>query len=70
MDVQDKFRALRPLLEVDPFHPKLKTHKLQGIHEDCYAIYVTYSIRAIFTFVSNDEVSFVSIGDHDIYKNN
>lgn len=67
-EVQIKFRALRSLLEADPFDTRLRTHKLQGIHEECYAISVTYSIRAIFMFVSKDEVAFVSIGDHDIYK--
>ena len=58
------------LLEQDPFHPKLKSHKLQGILEDNWACAVTYNLRIIFTFVKNSdtnetEILLINLGTHE-----
>ncbi len=49
-------------------HKKLKVHKLKGRLEKFYSFSVTYSHRIVFTFESKNEVVFLAIGDHDIYK--
>lgn len=58
------------LLEQDPFDPKLKSHKLQGILEDTGACSVAYDVRIIFTFVKNTtnaetELLLIDLGTHE-----
>lgn len=52
----------------DPAHPQLKAHKLKGRLKNRYSFSVNYQIRIIYTPISNIEVAFLAIGDHDIYK--
>ena len=49
-------------------HKKLKVHKLKGRLEDFYSFSVTYSHRIVFSYESKDEVVFLAVGDHDVYK--
>ena len=49
-------------------HKKLKVHKLKGRLEGFYSFSVTYSHRIIFSYESKNEVVFLAIGDHDVYK--
>jgi len=69
-DLKEKIIAAMKLLEQDPFHPKLKSHKLQGILEDNWACAVTYDLRIIFTFVKNlntneAEILLINLGSHE-----
>ena len=48
-------------------HSILKVHKLHGRFKESYSFYVNYKIRIIFMWFQN-EVAFLAIGDHDIYK--
>lgn len=52
----------------NPFDPSLKTHKLHGKLNNCWAFSVNYNIRIIFKFVNKKTVRFFSIGSHDIYE--
>jgi len=49
-------------------HKKLKVHKLRGKLKDFYSFSVTYSHRVVFMYEKNDEVVFLGIGDHNVYK--
>ena len=49
-------------------HQKLKVHKLKGRMLDFFSFSVTYSHRIVFSFETKDEVVFLAIGTHDIYK--
>lgn len=51
----------------NPFHPTLKTHKLQGKLEEFWAFSIDYKYRIIFEFRQDKTVHFHSVGDHDIY---
>jgi len=56
------------LLCVEPFHPRLKTHKLKGNIKDSYACSAGYDLRIIFKFVEHEEKQAIlleSIGTHD-----
>lgn len=69
-DLKEKIIEAMNLLEQDPFHPKLKTHKLQGILEDNWACAVSYDLRIIFTFVKNSdanetEILLINLGTHE-----
>ena len=50
------------------FHSVLRTHKLSGKDKDCWAFWINYSYRIKFIFSGEDEVLFLDIGPHDIYK--
>ena len=49
-------------------HKKLKVHKLKGRLADLYSFSVTYSHRIVFSNESKDEVVFLAVGDHGVYK--
>lgn len=67
-DIAKKFYLLVDEVQVDPFNPKFKTHKLNGDLEDTFSLWITPSYRALFHLEAK-ELTFVDIGDHDIYKN-
>lgn len=53
---------------VDCFDSRLKTHKLSGKLEGVWAFSVTQKHRVLFRFITDTEVVFDEIGDHDIYR--
>ena len=52
----------------NPFDPRLKTHKLHGKYSDYWAFSVTSSYRIMFIFSGKDQVVFIDIDDHGIYR--
>lgn len=63
--------AIRTTLELladDPFHPRLRTHKLKGKLAGSWAASVTYELRVVFEFVQQGEEEVIlleSVGTHD-----
>lgn len=63
--------ALRTALELlgeDPFHPRLRTHKLKGKLASSWACSVAYDLRIVLKFVEHEgeqAILLVSIGSHD-----
>lgn len=56
------------LLSVDPFHSRLKTHKLKGEFQYSWSCSVAYDLRIIFQFVEYEgkqAILLESIGTHD-----
>ena len=66
--VQLTFQKKLKLFRQDPFCPSLKTHKLSGKMKGYYSFSVTYSYRIVFEFLDENEVLFINIGTHGIYK--
>ncbi len=57
------------LFRKDPFHLKLKTHKLKGKLKGFLSFSIGYEYRIIFEFAKNKKiVHFHSVGNHDIYQ--
>lgn len=58
------------LLELDPFHPSLRLHKLEGRMSDLHSISINLSYRVVIHFLIADDVIIpVDIGDHDkVYR--
>lgn len=50
------------------FDSHLKTHKLTGSLKDYWSFSVTHSDRILFRFISENEVIFYKIGNHEIYR--
>ncbi len=52
-----------------PFHPKLKTHNLQGKLNGFLSFSIGYKYRIIFEFSKDKKKAyFHSVGAHDIYQ--
>ena len=63
------FETLEQLVE-DPFHPRLRTHKLKGELNGLWACWVEYDCRIIFLFEADPEglenaIVLVDLGSHD-----
>lgn len=56
------------LFEVNPFHPRLRTHKLTGKLRGLWAFSVDFRHRAVFEFIDEDEILLLRVGDHSIYR--
>lgn len=57
-------------LQIDPFHPTLKSHKLKGSLSGCWACSVEYDYRIIFEIYKTGnekeiEILLLSFGTHD-----
>ncbi len=55
------------IFKINPFDPRLKTHKLHGDLSNYYSFSVNYKTRVIFCFDSISNIRFELIGNHDIY---
>jgi len=51
-------------------HRQLRVHKLHGKYAHCWSFSVNYKFRIVFVYVGKGKntVSFITVGDHDIYK--
>lgn len=58
------WKALELFVE-NPFHPRIRTHKLTGKLEGLWAFSVVYDCRVIFKFLEKGEVLLIDIGGHD-----
>ena len=54
------------LLEMNPYHPSLRMHKLTGKLNDLYSVYINITYRLSIEFVmQDDKIIPVDIGTHD-----
>lgn len=68
-EVKLKGRKKERLFLINPFDPRLKTHKLAGSLADYWSFSIDYKYRVIFKFIEKQTVRFHLVGTHDIYKN-
>jgi len=47
---------------------RLRTHKLHGELSDCWAFSINHQYRIVFEYLSEKEVGFLKVDDHDVYK--
>jgi addiction module RelE/StbE family toxin len=69
-ELKQKILNVMKQMEGDPFNPILRTHKLKGILDGCYASSIDYNYRIVFDFVKNPnsgetEILLIDIGTHD-----
>ncbi|PIU68019.1 MAG: type II toxin-antitoxin system mRNA interferase toxin, RelE/StbE family [Armatimonadetes bacterium CG07_land_8_20_14_0_80_40_9] len=58
------------LFRINPFDPKLHTHKLKGKLSGAWSYYINHDYRILFRFIKQDEVLYYDIGTHEIYNPN
>lgn len=56
------------VFKVNPFDPRLNTHKLHGKDKDAWAFSINRSHRIKFIFIDSLTVLFLEVGTHDIYS--
>lgn len=54
------------ILQNNPFHPHLKTHKLKGVNR--WAFSVDYKKRVLFAFLNGQKILLADVGDHSLYQ--
>jgi len=67
-DLQEEVFEKIELFEQEIKNPSLKVHKLKGRLDGRYSFSVNYKIRIVFQYLSTQEVVFLAVGDHDVYK--
>ena len=64
--VLDRYIKTIELLEVDPFHPSLRLHKLQGKLRVYHSVSINMQYRIVIDFILQDkEIIPIDIGTHD-----
>jgi mRNA-degrading endonuclease YafQ of YafQ-DinJ toxin-antitoxin module len=58
------------LLELNPYHPSLRLHKVNLKGREVYSISINISYRITMDFyIDDEEIILISIGDHDsVYR--
>jgi mRNA-degrading endonuclease YafQ of YafQ-DinJ toxin-antitoxin module len=62
---QRAFAAKLRILAKDPFHPSLRTKKVQGL-KDVFECSVNMDIRILWTYKDDRLILLIDIGHHDI----
>lgn len=67
--IKNKYYKLLKILEIDPFYPSLRTHKLKGKFKNLYSVSINMQYRIVIDFILKDNKLIpINIGDHDIYN--
>lgn len=66
--VKEKAEEKEKIFRINPFNPRLDTHKLHGKYKDYWAFTIVGQYRIIFAFTDKNTVDFVNVGTHEIYK--
>ena len=56
------------IFKENPFDSRLRTHKLHGEEKEAWAFWIDYVYHIKFIFLSDEEVLFIDVGTHEIYK--
>ena len=68
-DLKKRYFKTLDILQVNPFHPSLRLHKLQGNLKEYHSISLDLEYRIILDFIIvNEQIILVDIGNHeDVY---
>lgn len=65
-DVLDRYAKTIELLEIDPYHPSLRLHKLKGKLQEYHSVSITMQYRVVIDFIiKENEIIPIDIGAHD-----
>lgn len=65
-EVRQQYEKTLQLLELDPFHPSLRLHKLKGRLSDLHSVSINLSYRITLEFLIEGRTLIpVAIGSHD-----
>jgi len=65
-EIHGQYRKALELLELDPYHPSLRLHGLQGELNGLSSVSINISYRIVLELIiDDDEILFINIGKHD-----
>ena len=65
-DIHRQYEKALKLLELDPYHPSLRTHKLEGRLQGLHSVSINMSYRIVLEIeIHNEEIILINIGNHD-----
>ncbi len=65
-EIINQYQKTLELLEVDPYHPSLRLHSLEGRLKGLSSVSINMSYRIVLEMViSDDEILLVNVGSHD-----
>jgi len=65
-DLKTQYEKTLKLLELDPYHPSLRLHKLQGKLEGVFSVSINITYRITIDFIIEDsEIILLDVGYHD-----
>ena len=64
-ELKDRFWDAMETFVKEPFHARLRTHKLTGRLEGLWAFSVSFDCRVIFRFLSKTEILLIDFCGHD-----
>lgn len=65
-DLLQQYEKTLRLLEVDPFHPSLRLHRLKGVLADLHSVSINISYRITLEMVVLEQsLVLVDVGSHD-----
>lgn len=65
-DVLEKYIKTIKLLEINPYYPSLRLHRLQGQLREYQSVSITMKYRIVIDFIIKDkEIILMDIGTHD-----
>jgi toxin HigB-1 len=65
-DLISQYEKTLKILEINPFHPSLRLHKLQGKLSELYSVSINISYRMTIIFmVEDDKIIPIDLGSHD-----
>ena len=65
-ELRQQYRKTLQLLELNPFHPSLRLHKLRGSLEELHSVSINLSYRVTIEFlVADRKIIPVDVGSHE-----
>lgn len=65
-DVISQYEKTLKLLEINPSHPSLRLHKLEGKLSDLYSVSINISYRISLEFtITEDEIILINVDSHN-----
>ena len=65
-NMRDKYEKMLMLVSINPYHPSLRLHKLQGNLKEFYSVSLDLQYRIILDFIiTENEIILLDISSHD-----
>jgi len=65
-DLISHYEKTLKILEINPFHPSLRLHKMQGKLSQLYSVSINISYRMTIIFmIEDDKIIPIDLGSHD-----
>ncbi len=65
-ELKKQYLKTLTMLEVNPFHPSLHLHALQGKLQNLHSVSINLSYRITLEFqISAEEIILINVGDHE-----